>query len=94
MASPLTNKLVSLAPTALAALLYAFACVLYSGEHEAQRSFKSFGIRFNQRAYPAARVDIERAAALSPANAYYLAGRGLLLARLRPRKFDPKGFLE
>lgn len=88
-----SKKIVALAPTVLAALLYAFSSAMYARERRAEQAFEAFGIRLSQRQYPAAQNVIERAISLSPENAHYLAGRALLSERALARKFDPSGFL-
>jgi tetratricopeptide (TPR) repeat protein len=89
-----SKKIAALAPTALALLLWALASVEHARERQAESDFQVFSSHLAQRQYPDARADIERAVALSPGNAYYLAGRGLLLTRLSRRKFDADAFLE
>src|ERR1044072_6750489 len=80
--------------TALALLLCAYAYAERSVEREAERAFLLFCRRLNQKQYTAARGDIERAVALAPHNAYYLANRGLLLVGLNRRGLDSSVVLE
>lgn len=91
---PYSKKIVALAPTTLALLLYTLSYSGYGGEQQAERAFEIFSLRFNQRQYSPAQKDIERAVSLSPKSAYYLASQGLLLARMSQRRFDSTSFLE
>jgi len=93
MSVPYSKKIAALAPTALALLLWALASVEQASERQAESDFQFFSSHLAQQQYADARADIERASALSPGNAYYLAGRGLLLTRLSQRKFDAGAFL-
>jgi tetratricopeptide (TPR) repeat protein len=94
MRAPSSERIAALVPTALALCLWACASVEHARERRAESDFQVFTSRLAQQQYPDAQGGIERAAALSPRNAYYLAGRGLLLARLSRRKFDAAAFLE
>jgi tetratricopeptide (TPR) repeat protein len=91
---PLSKRIVALLPTALALALYAYAYAESAREQRAEGAFQSFSRRLEQKQLPAAGRDIERAVGLAPENAYYLAGRGLLLARMIRGRFDAAAFLE
>lgn len=91
MSDSYSKKILALAPTVPAALLYALSSAMYARERQAEQAFESFNIRLSQRQYPAAQKAIERAVSLSPENAHYQAGRALLSARAHARKFDPSG---
>jgi tetratricopeptide (TPR) repeat protein len=94
MRAPYSKKIAALVPTALALCLWACASVEHARERQAESDFQVFISRLAQQQYPAAQGGIERAAALSPRNAYYVASRGLLLVRLSRHQFDAAAFLE
>ena len=87
------KKVAALVPTALALLLWAFASVESAKEQQAENEFQLFSNHLVQKEYSAAQSEIERAIAHVPQNAYYVAGQGLLHARLSRHKFDASVFL-
>lgn len=88
------KKIAALVPTTLALLLWTFVSVESAKQQQAESDFQLFSTHLIQKQYSVAQSDIERAIARAPRNAYYFAGRGLLLARMSKHKFDPEAFLE
>ena len=88
-----SKKIIALVPTALALLLWVFASVESAKEQQAESAFQFFSAHLAQKQYSTAQSDIEQAVARAPGNAYYLAGQGLLFARLSRQKFNSAAFL-
>jgi tetratricopeptide (TPR) repeat protein len=88
-----SKKITALVPTALALLLWVFASVESAKQQQAESDFQFFSVHLAQKQYSTAQSDIERVVARAPRNANYLAGQGLLFARLSQQKFNSTAFL-
>jgi tetratricopeptide (TPR) repeat protein len=76
-----------------AAALFAWATAQMGEVKPAEQHFQTFLSRLGLAQFPEAHKEIEEAVRLSPNNAYYISGQGVLHERMMQTRFEPESFI-